>query len=54
MQRINKVAKYTDTKIVREHSKKTHKREKFNKEVTQSSWAMSPGLAFNGGLSIVS
>jgi len=46
--------KYTSTETVREHSKKTHKHNKFNKEFTQFSWAMSLGLAFSGGLSIVS
>ena len=54
MQWIDKIAKYTDTETVREHSKQTHKHKKFNKEFTQSSWAMSPDLAFSGGLSIVS
>jgi len=53
MQWIDKIAKYTDTKAVRENTiGKTYKHNKFNKEFTQYSWAMSPSLAFSGGLSI--
>jgi len=38
---------------VRDYSKKNRNTKKFNKEFTQSSWAMSPGIAFNGGLFIM-
>ena len=54
MQRINNIAKYTDTKAVRENTTgKTYKHNKFNKEFTQYYWATYPGPAFSGGLSIM-
>ena len=55
MQRINKIAKYTNTEVVREYTtRKTYKHNKFNKEFTQHSWATSPSPAFSGDLSIMS
>lgn len=54
MQEIEKIVKYTGNEVVKENIiGNTYKHNKFNKEFTQYSWAMSPGPAFSGGLSIM-
>lgn len=54
VQRIDKISKYTGNEVVKENiTGNTYKHNKINKEFTQYSWAMSPGLALSSALSIM-